>query len=81
MSNIENWKKFQDAYKRAFKVNIEDYINLINNNNGLDIFFDITVNKLLSNLNKENFIEDNQDLYSKFSSWTLSILSKISITF
>ena len=40
----------------------------------------MTVNKIFSNLNKDNYIEDNQDSFNKFSSWALSILSKINIT-
>ena len=40
----------------------------------------MTVNKIFSNLNKDNYIKDNQDSFNKFSSWTLSILSKINIT-
>ena len=38
------------------------------------------VNKIFSNLNKDNYIEDNQDSFNKFSSLALSILSKINIT-
>ena len=40
----------------------------------------MTVNKIFSNLNKDNYIKDNQDSFNKFSSWALSILSKINIT-
>ena len=38
------------------------------------------VNKIFSKLNKDNYIEDNQDSFNKFSSLALSILSKIIIT-
>ena len=38
------------------------------------------VNKIFSNLNKDNYIKDNQDSFNKFSSWVLSILSEINIT-
>ena len=76
----ENWNKFQEASQKLFKVSIEDYVNLLNQNNGIYIFFDMIVNKIFSKLNKDNYIEDNQDSFNKFSSWVLSILSEINIT-
>ena len=42
----QNWNKFQEASQKLFKVSIEDYVNLINQNNGIDIFFDMAVNKI-----------------------------------
>ena len=77
----DNWFKFSAGYEKEFRnISTNDFINLINENKGFDVFFDITVNKIFSNLSKENFIEDNQNILNKFSTWSLGLIKNLKIT-
>ena len=77
----EKWKIFIEGYKKEFKININDFIELINNEKlEFKIFFNITVNKILSNLNKENYVKDNKNILNKFSTWALIIINKLNIS-
>jgi ribosomal protein S6 len=76
----EKWTKFLEGYQKEFNISSNEFIELINQNSGFDIFFDITVNKILSNLNKENYVEDNKNILNKFSTWALGIINKLNIS-
>ena len=76
----EKWNKFIEGYQKEFKINTNEFIELINQNSGFDIFFDITVNKILSNLNKENYVEDKINVLTKFSTWILGIINGLNIS-
>ena len=76
----EYFTKFMECYEKEFQINSQDFVKLINENSGFDVFINITINKILSNLSKDNYLKDNQNIFNKFSSWALSIFKNINIT-
>ena len=77
----EKNNRFKEIYNNEFQINANDFNELINNeNSGFEIFFDITVNNILSNLNKKNYIEDKINVLTKFSTWILGIINGLNIS-
>ncbi len=75
------WIKFMEGFEKEFqKIATNDFVTLINENQGFDVFYDMSVNKIFSNLSKDNFIEDNQNILNKFSTWSLGLIKKINLT-
>ena len=68
----ENYEKF-DTYKFAeFNKPINEFVNYIINN-GIDSFFMISTNLIVSNLGLKNYVKDTND-YTKYSSYTKNVL-------
>ena len=68
---------FEKIRKNKFNEPIKDMLNLINEN-GLDIFLIISINKILSNLGLKNYISD-KDEYQNFSSFVKTLFADYKI--
>ena len=69
----ENFEKF-DTYKFAdFGKPINEFVNYINNN-GIDSFYMISTDLIVSNLALQNYVRDSNE-YTKYSSYTKNVLA------
>ena len=77
MNNIEDFNKINDCYKKGIDNNINEILNLIRKN-GFSFFYDLSANKVLSNLLKENYLEE-QEYKSFITSFKNKIYDKINL--
>ena len=70
---LEELKLFEDIREKKFNTSTEQFSKLIKNNS-LDIFLNLSINKIISNLGLKNYIND-KDEYQNFSSFIKSLLS------
>ena len=57
MNNLGDFNKINDYYNKGIDNNINEILNLIRKN-GFSLFYDLSANKILSNLLKENYLEE-----------------------
>ena len=70
---LEELKMFEDIREKKFNTSTEQFSKLIKNNS-FDIFLNLSINKIISNLGLKNYIND-KDEYQNFSSFIKSLLS------
>ena len=70
---LEELKLFEDIKEKNFSNSTDKFSELIKNNS-LDIFLNLSINKIISNLGLKKYIND-KDEYQNFSSFMKSLLS------
>ncbi len=84
--NIENIEKYKQIYKQFindkninFTEEVKTIQNLIKTKEGLNLFYDVSINEIISNLCNENYQKDSQ-IYSKYTTYVQIILEKIKLS-
>ena len=70
--------KFCNFATNKFRCETKEFSEIINKN-GIEIFFDVSVNKIISNLISKNYFDDTTE-YIDFSSWFQNIIPQLKIT-
>ena len=80
--NIDNIEKYQQIYTQFindknvnFTEEVKSIQDLIQSKEGLYLFYDISINEIISNLCNKNYQKDSQ-IYSKFTTYVQNILEK-----
>ena len=87
--SLENnilYSNYFDKYilidSKQFTLGKEDFIALIKNKpkEGLEIFLNLSINKIISNYTKENYLNQNKQILNNFSQWSIDIINNIQFT-